>query len=494
MRPSPLYLIVSIAICRVLSGCANIVPPEGGKKDVTGPKMLAIAPADSILNTRVKKIELRFNEYITVSDVGKEIQVSPLLPVPVSMISSGRKAVLELPDTALLNNTTYRISFGKSIKDLHEGNPMKPFTYTFSTGGYFDSLMLYGKVIDAATGLPDTGSSILLYDASKSDSAVVLEKPLYLGQVISGAFAVRGLPLREFRIYALKDGNNNLIFDGKTEKIGFIENTVFPADSARDTIVLKVFMEEQFDTAKKEIRPMATRKKKTESGNFIYKVNVDTAQIKKGTLDITKPATILFNTEIDSINIHKIFLSYDSLGIDLEAAVIAKLDSANKNIILINSTWKENTLYTLRLLKGFAKDSAGSEAMPSKYIFRTKSDDDYGKLHVHLPIKYLNRQFVLLIKKDKDTIYQKPVTDTMIHLYRLQPGGYNMFLVIDKDSNGKWTTGNLLDKLQPEEVIPFRETMILKAGWENTFDFEKQEKTKKPLPPNSTNIPQKGGR
>jgi hypothetical protein len=34
-----------------------------------------------------------------------------------------------------------------AIKDFNEGNVIKDFTYTFSTGNYIDSLELHGNVV-----------------------------------------------------------------------------------------------------------------------------------------------------------------------------------------------------------------------------------------------------------------------------------------------------------------------------------------------------------
>jgi len=58
-------------------------------------------------------------------------------------------------------------------------------------------------VINAITGLPDTSATVMLYNASKSDSAVLQEKPMYMGKVNNGRFSIKGLPRRKFKIYAL---------------------------------------------------------------------------------------------------------------------------------------------------------------------------------------------------------------------------------------------------------------------------------------------------
>ena len=72
----------------------------------------------------------------------------------------------------------------------------------------------------------------------------------------------------------------------------------------------------------------------------------------------------------------------------------------------------------------------------------------------------------------------------MVNLSQLHPAKYSFRIIVDKNRNGKWDSGNLFGKLQPEEVIPYRETLNLKAGWENIIDFEQKPEPPKTPPVN----------
>lgn len=484
------FLWISI----VLVGCANIMPPQGGKKDTTPPKIKSVSPKDSLLNTRVSLIEMHFNEFVTVSDASKEVQVSPLLPIPLSVLSYGKRVEIKIPDTLLQENTTYRVSMGKAIKDLHEGNPMDPYTYVFSTGNYFDSLKIAGTVYDAMTGLPDADGFVVLYKAEKSDSAIVKEKPSYIAPIgAGGSFELAGLPYHAYRIYALHDANNNLTFDGKKEKVGFIDSIIYPADSAINPVTLRVFEEIDTDTAKlpegKKTNDRSGAVRKNEPVPFVYSIVLDTSNINKRTFDITRPIDIAFNRRIDTINKQRVFLSFDSSGVSVESEVNVFRDTISNQVLHITAPWKEDAVYTLRLLKGFAKDSAGAEVMPARFSFRTQSDDDYAKLEIHLPGKYRGMDYILMVTSEKDTIYNKVVTDTVVALRKLKPGDFKMRIIVDKNHNGKWDTGNLLEKIQPEYVIPYTDPIQLKAGWSNIVDFEPVKKGRSDTSPKTRDKP-----
>src|SRR5690606_19208084 len=106
-----------------------------------------------------------------------------------------------------------------------------------------------------------------------------------------------------------------------------------------------------------------------------------------------------FNRELDSVALDRITLARDSNDVEVPVAIDISLDTALRTQLVIKCEWKEDAVYVLRLLKGFAVDSAGVEAMPSRHQFRTKSIDDYARLVVNLGSEYLDSNFVLFIQK-----------------------------------------------------------------------------------------------
>ncbi|MEJ7912652.1 MAG: Ig-like domain-containing protein, partial [Chitinophagaceae bacterium] len=48
------------------TGCANIVPPQGGPRDTLPPVLLNVDPPDSTLNFRGNRITFTFDEYVNL--------------------------------------------------------------------------------------------------------------------------------------------------------------------------------------------------------------------------------------------------------------------------------------------------------------------------------------------------------------------------------------------------------------------------------------------
>ncbi|MBS1616698.1 MAG: Ig-like domain-containing protein [Bacteroidetes bacterium] len=477
MKASRLSIIPALAAFSLLSACANIVAPTGGKQDLIPPRLISLSPPDSQRNARIQKIRFGFDEYVTLSNASAQVQIAPLLRIPLTVTASGKHVSISIPDSLLQDETTYHISLGDAIRDIHEGNAYSSKGYTFSTGAYFDSLAVTGRVLAANTGLPDSAATVMLYAAASGDSAVVREKPMYSVRAgADGRFVIDGLPARPFRIYALRDANNNLTYDGGNEWIAFSDSLILPAHPARGPIELRIFQEPLSDTAKQvtgrvagAFRPEARGSTPLLSG---YRLSADTNDLKRRTQDLNDPLMLqLAHCSPIGLNKEKLFLSYDSSGITVEASLSVHTDSDRLHYEL-QTPWLQNTAYTLRLQKGFAQDSSHHDLMPGRYSFRTKRDEDYGRLSIHLPSKYYGKQFLLQVSNEKDTVYQQPVRDTMVVLPLLAPGMYTLRVIVDANENGAWDAGNLFLKRQPERVIPYLQAIHLKAGWEQQVDFE----------------------
>src|SRR5437773_1032931 len=125
------------------TGCANMFPPEGGLRDSLPPELLKATPADSSKQFHADRITLTFDEFVQVQDIYKTLIISPIPKTQPNVDVKLRTVIVKFKDS-LEPNTTYTLNFGNAIRDINEGNILKNFTYIFSTGPSFDSLMLCG--------------------------------------------------------------------------------------------------------------------------------------------------------------------------------------------------------------------------------------------------------------------------------------------------------------------------------------------------------------
>ena len=210
--------------------CANAVAPTGGPKDETPPKVVGTVPENRSTNFIGKKIELTFDEYISLENANQNVMISPPLSEKPDIKLKNKTVIIKFKET-LAANTTYTINFGAAIKDLHEGNQFKDYVYSFSTGDHIDTLCIAGTVLNAVDKKPVEGVYVSLYAADRDnlDSLPMTTVPNYLTKTDKeGKFSLNGLADKKYLVFALKDANANLYFDLPNEEVAFLD-TLVPA-------------------------------------------------------------------------------------------------------------------------------------------------------------------------------------------------------------------------------------------------------------------------
>ena len=206
--------------------CAQVGSPSGGPRDEDPPQLLESDPPNYSIRFEAKKILITFDEYIVLDNVNQELIVSPPMEEQPEVKLRKKTLIIEFEEE-LKENTTYTFNFGNAIKDLHEGNKLQNFEYVFSTGDVLDSMSVRGTLKYAETlEKPKDPITVMLYSDLR-DSVPLSEIPLYVGRSDdSGVFAVNNLRPDEYKLFALKDGNNNLLYDLPLEEIAFLDSSL----------------------------------------------------------------------------------------------------------------------------------------------------------------------------------------------------------------------------------------------------------------------------
>ena len=220
----PLILLLGIMVY----SCASMGTPDGGPYDEEPPKFMGSMPELHAVNNHKKKLELEFDEFIKLEKPSEKIVISPPQLEQPEIKVVGKKVVVELLDT-LKEATTYTIDFSDAIVDNNEGNPMGNFSYSFSTGANIDTMEVSGTVLEASNLEPIKGIQVGLHK-DLGDSAFVNKPFDRVSRTDSrGRFSIRGIAPGKYRIYALKDGNQNYLFDSKSEMIAFCDSVIIPS-------------------------------------------------------------------------------------------------------------------------------------------------------------------------------------------------------------------------------------------------------------------------
>jgi len=232
-----IYLIYFGIVLLVMS-CAKIVTPTGGPKDVTPPEIKSSLPENYSTRSKTNEVKITFDEFIQLKDINKSLIISPPLSEKPIIRVKGKTLIIRF-ETELNDSTTYNIYFGEALQDFNEGNPYKNFQYVLSTGDFIDSLAITGKVLNSFNLTPVEGVYVMLY-SDLADSVPYKQIPEYLSKTDkNGVYRINNIRKDTYKVFALKDGNNNYRFDVNSEEIGFSDTLItFMMESVTKTDTL----------------------------------------------------------------------------------------------------------------------------------------------------------------------------------------------------------------------------------------------------------------
>jgi hypothetical protein len=206
--------------------CAKPGSPPGGDKDETPPKPIKAKPSNYSTNYDRNKIVIKFDEFITLKNQFTEFTISPPLEEKPTPLLRGKSIHINLPAKDL-DSLTYTLDFGQSIADNNEGNKLPNFQFVVSKNNHIDSFSVKGQVVDAFTHEPEEEQIFVFLNRNLADSVPLTTIPSYLGRSNpEGEFAINHIAPGTYNIFALKDANNNMLYDLPSEIIAFLDKPI----------------------------------------------------------------------------------------------------------------------------------------------------------------------------------------------------------------------------------------------------------------------------
>ena len=98
--------------------------------------------------------------------------------------------------------------------------------------------------------------------------------------------------------------------------------------------------------------------------------------------------------------------------------------------------------------------------------FRTRSIEDYGEISLAIQNPEKVPVIIQLTDINDVTVAQETSSENKtISFNYLIPKKYKIRIIYDTNNNGKWDTGNYLEKKQPEPVQYFPEVQEIRPNW-----------------------------
>ena len=521
------HFIIGIAVLFLFASCGQVGTITGGSEDLSAPRLIEkeVQPPMGSVDIYPQKITLPFDEYIKFNQPAKNIRVTPA-DVKLEYAIKGKAVQLKVKNGKWQSNTTYTIYLNRAVQDITESND-SIIAYVFSTGAYLDSLQTTIQIVDAYKGKPLKDITVGLYTSPLIDDTSKIDPRYYASTNENGMATFKNIKDTSFYAYAFEDENRNNRLD-KTEKRASLKNEVKFMDSSTVDVpvirlmppvdsLLKITSNEVLPTASwclgfsrsfeegehfeflsplpqsvvwnKERDSLTAFYKTTEKSGklsgaihttsssdtlfkkyFIkdqpqLKITTNLIDKKLGAIDTLK---IIANEPIKAIDTTQIQLLEIPADDTIQHTLNYILDSISPNEIAVH--FKDNSPKKLYLniapngIQGINYNTKDSV----KIDFTLQRKKETGTMVIKFD-SIPSQGILYVTNKNSGKQYQigfNGVNDTISRLEYLSPGKYSFHYLIDKDKNGKWTTGSIFNNKSAEKVIWFTTTTTIRANWE----------------------------
>jgi hypothetical protein len=139
----------------------------------------------------------------------------------------------------------------------------------------------------------------------------------------------------------------------------------------------------------------------------------------------------------------------------------------------MNYVFKPQTAYTLFFPDSVLTDILGRSNDTTEFRFNTNSEEDFGLYVLHaVNASPYDRLIVQLMTESEVSLRENIMeSEESIEWDLLKPGKYIIKVIADLNHNGKWDTGDYLEKRQAEPVVYFSEVIEIRAGWSFEGDW-----------------------
>lgn len=528
-----LFFVVSLSFQR----CANMQRPTGGPKDSIPPKVLNESPPNLTRNFDAERIVITFDEFVKITNQAKEFSVTPEMETQPIFKVRRKNLVIEMPDS-LEENTTYTINLGKGLVDFNESNPILNYTYVFATGDELDSLTLSGNVTNGYMQDfeydRDKDVNVILIPTARDTIFGKRRASIFTTVDSSGNFMFRNLREDAYRIYAIKEQNNDRIYNSPEEWIGFLKDSIYldsdisgihlemsqgiPKDFRtidrkleNDGTALLTFNSRLIDPSVRIILPQELDQNKIlrfaqqndsvrvflpniEFDSIRFEIAdsqniLDTVQIRKprnlklerkiepqfnvtNKIDRVRHLRISSSTPIANIDKGKIELLEDSVS---RRNFQLQRDSIKSDLYHVRFNWRPKRQYEITFQEEAVTGFFDEKSEEKKLTFTLDENENYGDIHLRFAGLDASQQYIIeLISEDRKKIFDSRILSPghIMPYVKYPVGKYSIRVIWDQNRNGVWDPADVWTLAFQEPIWYLDRVFTIRANWEQNETVE----------------------
>ncbi|PJJ83372.1 Ig-like domain-containing protein [Mucilaginibacter auburnensis] len=487
--------------------------PKDQTRNFTGKKIELTFDEYFKLNNQYQEISIspaqeRLPEF-TVKQKTLQIELKDTLQKNTTYVINFGKAIVDVNEGNQVKNFTYVFSTGPSIDSLTiSGNVFNAITQTIekeATVMLFnlqqDSL-LFGKKKPALFTTTDTAGNFKFSNLKADNYRIYALKEQSGDKIYNNDGELVAFKANPIRLTKDTTGIKLTLFKEVPDKLRYPNRAFDPAGAMfvstnrpLNRPSVKILSPEALDVQK------VVEINKTADSIHVYSKNMDfdslklalyeagkpfdTLTFKKGRKEtyqrnftlgynITpngtiKPGTDLIitgNMPIDTYTQSAMTLMEDSAKVNFQL----QRDTSTQKRLILKYRFKPKAKYTLTFNEGSLVDIFGDKLKRTQKIFSLDNAENYSELTMRIAVPDTGKSYIIELltasTDQKNVVRTQRITRNTAIVYKmLLAGKYQLRVSYDANKNGKWDTGSVSRKTQPENVWLNPTIYTIRPNW-----------------------------
>jgi len=200
-----------------------------------------------------------------------------------------------------------------------------------------------------------------------------------------------------------------------------------------------------------------------------------TASSKGGALGYGRPLMLTFANPVKEYNTDSITLTVNSATDTAVVKPLVKFTDSIQRHLLITHNWNQAETYNLYIPKGSFTDIYSDSCDSTRVAFQMTPIEEYGQFAVSINRQQNDFPVIIQLLNEKGLVVDEKIvtTEKRIDFGLLPPAKYGLKAIMDTNKNGRWDTGQFINKIQPERVLVHPKLFEVRTNWEleETWDL-----------------------
>lgn len=190
-----------------------------------------------------------------------------------------------------------------------------------------------------------------------------------------------------------------------------------------------------------------------------------------------KPLTIDFDYPIVQFDSAAVRLTLESEGDSQSVKARFRQDTANLRRWYLDVPWKQSAKYKLHIPQGAITDLAGFSNDSIVGNYTTLDPEKYATVKINLTARNDGSAYIVQLLNGSGSLQQERtgVRGGTVQFNYVPAGEIKFRIIEDRNDNGKWDTGNVVERREPERAEIYvdsqgADTFATKTNWE--FEIE----------------------